>query len=74
MWKPTNQPQTPTRPAEPERPTTSTPSAPTMTSTAQSSKNRALSPGNTLGKGVNDDARDNGHSLHEFLLRAAVAL
>jgi len=32
MWKPTNQPQTPTRPAEPERPTTSTPSAPAMSS------------------------------------------
>jgi cytoskeletal protein CcmA (bactofilin family) len=30
MWKPTNQPQTPTRPAEPERPAISTPSAPTM--------------------------------------------
>jgi len=29
MWKPTNQPQTPTRPAEPERPT-SMPSAPAM--------------------------------------------
>jgi len=30
MWKPTNQPQTPTRPAEPERPAMSTPSAPPM--------------------------------------------
>ena len=30
MWKPTNQPQTPTRPAEPERPAMSTPSAPVM--------------------------------------------
>jgi cytoskeletal protein CcmA (bactofilin family) len=30
MWKPTNQPQTPTRPAEPERPAMSTPSAPAM--------------------------------------------
>ncbi len=29
MWKPTNQPQSPT-PAQPERPTTPTPSAPTM--------------------------------------------
>jgi cytoskeletal protein CcmA (bactofilin family) len=32
MWKPTNQPQTPTRPAEPERPITSAPSAPALTS------------------------------------------
>src|SRR2546425_1245566 len=30
MWKPTNQPQTPTRPGEPERPTTSIPSAPSV--------------------------------------------
>ena len=28
MWKPTNQPQTPSRPAEPERPTSSAPSVP----------------------------------------------
>src|SRR5580698_6846825 len=28
MWKPTNQPQTPSRPAEPERPTSSASSAP----------------------------------------------
>jgi len=28
MWKPTNQPQTPSRPVEPERPTASIPSAP----------------------------------------------
>lgn len=49
-------------------------SASAMGGPTQSSTNRALSPGNTLGKGVNDDARDNGHLLHEFLLRAAVAL
>jgi phosphate-selective porin len=53
-------------------------SAPTsatgMGTPVQSSSNRAIAPGNTLGKGVNDDARDNAHSLHEFLLRAAVAL
>jgi phosphate-selective porin len=41
---------------------------------AQTSANRAQAPGNTLAKGVNDDARDNAHTLHEFLLRAAVAL
>jgi len=35
MWKPTNQPQTPTRPAEGERPTMSTPSAPAMTAPAE---------------------------------------
>ena len=28
MWKPTNQPATPSRPTEPERPSTTTPSAP----------------------------------------------
>ncbi|HEY5373674.1 MAG TPA: porin [Polyangiaceae bacterium] len=49
-------------------------SATTMTSPAQSSKNRALAPANGLGKGVNNDARDNGHTLNEFLLRCAVAL
>jgi phosphate-selective porin len=48
--------------------------ATTMGSSAQSSSNRALAPGNTLGKGVNNDARDNAHSLNEFLLRCAVAL
>ncbi len=40
----------------------------------QSSSNRAIAPGNTLAKGQNDDARDNAHVLHEFLLRAGVAL
>jgi hypothetical protein len=53
-------------------------SAPTSATTTggatQSSSNRAIAPGNTLAKGVNDDARDNARSLHEFLLRAAVAL
>ena len=39
-----------------------------------SSANRALAPGNTLAKGLNDSARTGAHSLHEFLLRAAVAL
>jgi hypothetical protein len=49
-------------------------SASSMGGPVQSSANRALAPGNTLAKGVNDDARDNAHTLHEFLLRAAVAL
>jgi len=49
-------------------------SASAMGTPVQSSTNRARAPGNTLAKGVNDDARDNAHSLHEFLLRAAVAL
>ena len=52
----------------------SEPASASTGSATQSSKNRALSPANTLKQGVNDDARDNGHSLHEFLLRAAVAL
>jgi hypothetical protein len=49
-------------------------SASAMGGPVQSSTNRAIAPGNTLGKAVNDDARDNAHVLHEFLLRAAVAL
>ncbi len=53
----------------------SAPTSATGTGTpVQSASNRAIAPGNTLGKGVNDDARDNAHSLHEFLLRCAVAL
>ncbi len=40
----------------------------------QSSANRAIAPGNTLGKGVNDNARDTAHEVHEILFRAAVAL
>ncbi|MEP7050227.1 MAG: porin, partial [Pseudomonadota bacterium] len=41
----------------------------------QSSSNRAVAPGNTLsGKDVDTNARDNAHSLNEFLLRCAVAL
>ncbi|HWZ87813.1 MAG TPA: porin [Polyangiaceae bacterium] len=49
-------------------------SATSMGGPVQSSTNRAIAPGNTLAKTVNDDARDNAHVLHEFLLRAAVAL
>jgi hypothetical protein len=41
---------------------------------AQTSSQRALAPGNTLAKGVNDDARDTAHALHELLFRVAVAL
>jgi len=33
---------------------------------------RARAPGNTLAKGINDDARDNAHVLHELLFRCAV--
>jgi len=49
-------------------------SATSMGSPVQSSSNRAIAPGNTLAKGVNDEARNNAHVLHEFLLRAGVAL
>ena len=40
----------------------------------QTATNRAIAPGNTLGKGINDDARDNAHAVHELLFRAAIAL
>jgi phosphate-selective porin len=40
----------------------------------QTGVNRAIAPGNTLAKGVNDDARDNAHAVHELLFRAAIAL
>lgn len=40
---------------------------------ADPTTNRAVAPGNTLAKGVNDDAKANAHNLHEILLRAAVA-
>gem|GEM_PF-401911 len=53
-------------------------SAPTKASAAgapvQTSSNRAVAPGNTLATGVNDGARDNAHTLHEFLARFAIAL
>jgi phosphate-selective porin len=38
-----------------------------------SADQRARAPGNTIGKGNNDDARDSAHMFHEFLFRAAVA-
>jgi hypothetical protein len=37
------------------------------------SDQRARAPGNTIGKGNNDDARDSAHMFHEFLFRAAIA-
>jgi hypothetical protein len=40
----------------------------------QTPTNRAVAPGNTFGKGINDGARDNNHDLHELLARFAVAL
>lgn len=53
-------------------------SAPTSASAAggpvQTSTNRALAPGNTLGKGIDDGARDSSHTLHEILARIAIAL
>src|SRR5262249_10319683 len=53
-------------------------SAPTSASTpggpTQTSANRALAPGNTLAKGVDDGARDGAHHLHEILARFAIAL
>jgi hypothetical protein len=59
--------------SEPVSPTTAkTPTSPA--SISQSSANRALAPGNTIAPGSNNDARDNGHTLNEFLLRCAVAL
>jgi phosphate-selective porin OprO and OprP len=38
-----------------------------------SEKQRAQAPGNTLGLGVDDSARDRAHVLHELLFRAQVA-
>jgi phosphate-selective porin len=53
-------------------------SAPTKATTdggpVQTSAQRAIAPGNTLATGVNDDARDNAHLLHELIFRMAVAL
>jgi phosphate-selective porin len=46
-------------------------SAPTS---AWTSAQRAEAPGNTLKAGINDDARNNAHMLHELLFRVAVAL
>jgi hypothetical protein len=52
-------------------------SAPTSASTAggptQGASQRAVAPAQTLPKGVNDSARDDGHVLHELLFRVAVA-
>ena len=52
-------------------------SAPTKASSsngpAWSSSQRALAPGNQLPVGVNDEARDDAHTLHEVTARVAVA-
>jgi hypothetical protein len=52
-------------------------SAPTkataMGGPVQTSNQRAIAPGNTLDVGINNDARDNAHLLHEVLGRVAVA-
>ena len=40
----------------------------------QTPSNRALAPGNTIGTGVDDRARDEAHDVHELLARIAVAL
>lgn len=48
--------------------------ATTMGGPVQGSSQRAIAPGNTLAAGVNDDARDNAHVLHELLFRVAVAM
>ena len=44
-----------------------------MSGPVQSSTQRAQAPGNTLAAGVNDDARNRDHVLHEALARFAVA-
>jgi phosphate-selective porin len=53
-------------------------SAPTKATSAggpvQGSSQRAIAPGNTLAAGVNDNARDNAHVLHELLFRVAIAM
>ena len=38
------------------------------------SAQRAVAPGNTIDKGVNDDARNSASVLHELMFRFAVAL
>lgn len=52
-------------------------SAPVAPSTAggpqQDASQRAVSPANTLQRGIRDDARDTAHNHHEVLFRAAVA-
>jgi phosphate-selective porin OprO and OprP len=45
-------------------------SAPTSKAT---SAQRALAPGNRLASGIDDDARDSAHTLHEVTARVAVA-
>jgi phosphate-selective porin len=53
----------------------SAPTTPTTpTGPVQSAANRALAPGNTLAKGIDDTARDQAHEVHEILARFAIAL
>jgi phosphate-selective porin len=53
----------------------SAPTKPSDPSVApQSADQRAIAPGNGLGKGINDSARDTAHGLHEVLFRIAIAL
>ena len=40
----------------------------------QTSTNRAQAPGNTIPAGRDDDARNGAHTLHELLMRFAIAL
>ena len=40
----------------------------------QSSSNRAVAPGNTIGTGLDDRSRDAAHDVHELLARIAIAL
>lgn len=40
----------------------------------QTSNNRASAPGNTIAAGVDNEARNNAHTLHEILMRFAIAL
>jgi phosphate-selective porin len=39
----------------------------------QTESQRAIAPAQTIGAGVNDTARKDGHTLHELIFRAAVA-
>lgn len=48
-------------------------SAPTKGTPPQTSSQRAIAPGNTIGAGIDDTKRQEAHVLHELLFRAAVA-
>jgi hypothetical protein len=53
----------------------SEPTSPTVkgSTVKQGASQRALAPANNLPIGVNDDARDNAHGLHEFSFRLAAS-